>query len=190
MAEVNECTHRVIIEPLNTVDMNESNDLVISPRNVLSYWFDGSLQENYKSKWFPTGDQQEIADRVVYSRYNGLLVLALENKLASLWNLPPIHEMIELDKGYIALIIVLDQFSRHIYRYQGLPSDSTNRILADSLALELSESISMYVPNWSIHLTIPEHVFCLMPFRHSATISRYQNHFFNDQYYPDRLTDK
>ena len=128
----------------------------------LSFWFDGELKENYKKKWFPTGNSiiQAEADKIISDKFNGVFELALNEKLISSDN---------GTRSTVALIILLDQFSRHIYR--NLPSDAKERVAADELALREAEKL-VAKTNWDLQLSIPEFIFALMPFRHSATIPR------------------
>lgn len=65
--------------------------------------------------------------------------------------------------------IVLDQFSRHILREEA--RDSPSRSKADSLALGVAQSLTA-AGDWDNELSVAEFVFCLMPFRHTATLDR------------------
>ena len=130
--------------------------------SVLDFWFGGDLKTNYKTKWFPTGsiDIQKNADEIVSERFSNLLDEALRHGLDS-WKKHP--------KSTVALIIVLDQFSRHIYRQ--LPPDASKRQDADNLALKIAEDL-IDSGSWDEELNVEEFVFSLMPFRHSATVDR------------------
>lgn len=66
---------------------------------------------------------------------------------------------------------MLDQFARHIHRFEEVPVEDPRRLLADQLALRLSEELMQH-SQWNIHLTVPQHIFALMPLRHSSTIGR------------------
>ncbi|CAN0108696.1 unnamed protein product, partial [Ectocarpus fasciculatus] len=129
---------------------------------VLSYWFDGDTSQNYKYKWFPSSnrDIQEKADRDVTDRFSACLQLALNDGLGY-WG--------DGARATIAKIIVLDQFSRHIYRH--LPSDAPERKEADAKALVLAERL-VRRSDWPGTVSTPEFVFSLMPFRHSSTLER------------------
>ena len=68
----------------------------------------------------------------------------------------------------------MDQFSRHIFRYECLPSDAEERIKADSIslsiAMDLHNSLIPNIDNNSLLLTpMSEFVFSLMPLRHTPT---------------------
>lgn len=78
---------------------------------VLQFWFGGDMQTNYKTKWFPDGsvETQRKADETVSTLFGSLFISAVNGELSD-WR-----------KGLrstVALIVVLDQFSRHIYRLQ------------------------------------------------------------------------
>ena len=66
---------------------------------------------NYKTKWFPDGsaETQRKADETIFNLFGDLFTSAVNNKLAD-WK----REL----RSTVALILVLDQFSRHIYRLQ------------------------------------------------------------------------
>lgn len=134
---------------------------------ILSFWFDGDIHLNYKTKWFPSGSDglQKQADMLVDSRFGAVLDDALNGTL-DYW----LENDVE-HRGHLALIIVLDQFSRHVFRLRGLPSDAEERARADKKALEIAEKLSS-IANWSDNFSVSEHVFALMPYRHSATKER------------------
>ena len=74
----------------------------------------------------------------------------------------------------LAGIIVLDQFSRHIYRNEvnDYPKGQRKTVdKCDQIALQLSKYIINSTNNnknlLSTIFTIPQYVFCLMPYRHS-----------------------
>jgi len=72
---------------------------------VLRLWFDGDITENYHKKWFAPAksEQQGAIDRHVKERFSDVLRKAEEGGL-SLWK--------ETPKGYLALIVLLDQLGR------------------------------------------------------------------------------
>src|SRR5574341_162649 len=91
---------------------------------ILNYWF-GELKEgeaplgDYYVKWF--GKRSEV-DGYIKSNFEVDLALAIEGELQS-WEDTP--------RGTLALIILLDQFSRNIYR------GTAKAFAQDSLALEI-----------------------------------------------------
>lgn len=73
--------------------------------------------------------------------------------------------------GTLAIIIILDQFSRHIYRERDLTKDVglTNRcaiMLNDKRSLYFSKSI--FLNKWEHILTEPQFMLACMPMRHAA----------------------
>ena len=52
---------------------------------VLSFWFDGSITENYKLKWFPSGstDHQLLADQHISLHFSTLLDVCLTSDVLS-----------------------------------------------------------------------------------------------------------
>lgn len=131
--------------------------------DVLEYWFGGSQPEhNYKTKWFPTGskDLQSTADAEVTAKFAPLLSRAL--------TLCPESYPLQT-KFLVAVIIVLDQFSRHIYR--SLDSDDALRKQADSMASVAADKLTG-IPAWDQSLSSTEFVFSLMPYRHASTLDR------------------
>lgn len=171
---------------------------MMSPEEVLSFWFAGNLDENYKTKWFPTSSRslQQQADEIITQRFSRYLQAALNHEL---------DHWLQETSATVALIIILDQFSRHIYRQMNLPMDAKERLLTDQLALSISEKLissspppsssssatastsapssdtsstptmrSSGVSSWDENLQIDQFVFSLMPFRHSATRERLQ----------------
>lgn len=130
--------------------------------NVYSFWFDGDQNVNYRTKWFPEGNSeiQSSADNNVLSLFSSLLADAMDGNLDH-WQ--------GNTKSCVALIIVLDQFSRHIFRAKKLPADAIERKQADALALKIAKKLH---ENTFVTLNLPmaEYVFSLMPLRHTATI--------------------
>ena len=99
------------------------------PEEVLSYWFpeginDVDLQtlQRQAKRWMAGGPE---VDREVTERFGGLLERARRGELDH-WATTP--------RGRLALIIVLDQFSRNIYR--GSPLSYSQDEKALKLALE------------------------------------------------------
>ena len=83
--------------------MNESEQ-------VLDFWFgacgpDGALDRSRQRMWFSDGHKH---DAVIRKRFGKLHRRAARGELDAEWAATP--------RGRIALIVVLDQFSRHIHR--------------------------------------------------------------------------
>jgi uncharacterized protein (DUF924 family) len=125
---------------------------------ILSFWFDGNMQENYRNKWFPTSDSdaQAKTDRLITEQFS-LLLNAAEGSELLAWKAQK--------ESFVALILLLDQFSRHIYRH-----DAGKRASNDVAALALAEEFVH--AGFHLQVPVPYFVFALMPFRHSATPDR------------------
>ncbi|KAF0688922.1 Aste57867_19547 [Aphanomyces stellatus] len=128
---------------------------------VLAYWFEGDQQETYRTKWFPPSgsDIQAATDAEITRSFGDLLATAETHGLHASWTA---HQ-----DSFVALIVLIDQFSRHIYRH-----DAAKRQANDVLALELATAF--VDAGHHLRVAVPYFVFALMPFRHSPT--------------PDRLT--
>eukprot|EP00123_Amoebidium_parasiticum_P004758 comp16043_c0_seq1/m.13527 comp16043_c0_seq1/g.13527 ORF comp16043_c0_seq1/g.13527 comp16043_c0_seq1/m.13527 type:complete len:652 (-) comp16043_c0_seq1:27-1982(-) len=126
-------------------------------KDVLDFWYGDGIRECYKRKWFSdmgTAHQNEL-DAEVMNRFGEVLKQAERGELSGWTNSP---------RGLLALVLVLDQFSRHIYRGTGDPQLNIN----DAAALSLSHQAVAF--GWDQVLHAEELVFLFMPIRHSATI--------------------
>ncbi|TMW64047.1 hypothetical protein Poli38472_014164 [Pythium oligandrum] len=125
-------------------------------RDVLSFWFDGDRTEIYRSKWFPPegSEKQRSMDAEITARFGELLRRAERRELEH-WK--------EDKESFVALIVLLDQFSRHIYRHENREQLQTNDVYAHALATELMAR------NWHLGLSVPHFVFVMMPIRHTPT---------------------
>lgn len=124
-------------------------------QEVLEYWF-GSLQSDRiypeeKSKiWFGGGD---AVDKEIQGRFGELVIAATKNELDS-WK--------ETPRGRLALIILIDQFTRNIYR--GTPE----AFAYDSIALKLSlEGLDQ---KDDLALLPVERAFFYLPLEHSENM--------------------
>ena len=103
---------------------------MLGPSDVLEYWFGGDWRKNFQNKWFTrAGSPQRAAiDRDVAERFSHLLVsdeggMLVQGALGSPWDASP--------RSLVAQIILLDQFSRHIYRstqQPGADEDAAEKI--------------------------------------------------------------
>jgi len=116
-------------------------------QTVLSFWF----EEIGQSQWW----KKDIAfDRLIKERFGHLHQQAVHCELYQ-WRMTA--------KGRLAEIIVLDQFSRNIFR------DSPLAFANDSLALALSqEAVSAKA---DLELSAVENSFLYMPYMHSESLS-------------------
>ena len=103
----------------------------IEAESILAYWTGGDPKINYNTKWFPSGNKSRQAeiDAYIKEAYAHLLFQALETDYFRKSSL----------KISLAMIIILDQFSRHIFRVLDEPMDSTRRRNADKKALKICE---------------------------------------------------
>lgn len=124
------------------------------------------MKDKYNNIWFPSGSKgiQRETDAYITATFSTLLDRALRDEFSVLQ---------ESKRAALALIIVLDQFSRHVFRFREEPSDSKHRSDADQRALRLCELlITDKESAWDCGFSVSEFVFALMPLRHSATIDR------------------
>jgi len=132
---------------------------------VLGFWFDGDLSNNYKEKWFAQNDKiRAKTDAEIKTQFGPMLIQAEEENL--IWQ--DIYGTNGEPRGALALVLLLDQFSRHIYRDH--PNKKYKLEHNDKLSTDIVECcVQKGVVN---RLTIPQRVFLLMPFRHSPTQTR------------------
>lgn len=113
---------------------------------VINFWFD----ELSPSQWF---EQNSALDRTIASQFLALHRTAVAGELWPLRATPT---------GRLAEIIVLDQFSRNIYR------NTPNAFAFDNMALVLAqEALSVEADKT---LTTLEAAFIYMPFMHSESL--------------------
>ncbi|HUA80367.1 MAG TPA: DUF924 family protein [Dyella sp.] len=113
---------------------------------VLAFWFDPANKEN----WFATNRDFDAAIR---DRFAPTLQLAIEGKLND-WAGDP--------QGWLALLIVLDQFPRNLYRRD--PRAWAQDLPAQQLALWGIEE------GFDRRLSPTERVFAYMPLEHAEDI--------------------
>jgi uncharacterized protein (DUF924 family) len=121
-------------------------------QEILDFWFPYEIIPKF---WF---DKNKETDEYIITNYTGLLKKA-ENHELNHWK--------TTSSGHLALIIILDQFSRHIYR-----NDSNNLYKNDCIAYHHAKEF--IVNNKDVHLTNLEKMMLLMPFRHHNDISSYE----------------
>ncbi|KAG7387245.1 hypothetical protein PHYPSEUDO_014530 [Phytophthora pseudosyringae] len=134
-------------------------------QEVLSFWLEGDQAETYRSKWFPSdgSDRQKQTDVEVAARFGSLLKRAEAGELES-WR-------DESPDACVALVLVLDQLSRHVYRDHSVAANEVQRKRNDAHALAIVEQ-SLLPRRWHETLPVPHFVFALMPLRHSPTPER------------------
>jgi uncharacterized protein (DUF924 family) len=119
---------------------------VVTPEEILNFWF----EEIDHSRWFKKDPE---FDRLLAERFGDTLVQARDGKLDH-WHGSALHSL--------ALIIVLDQFSRNIHR------DSPLAFAADAKALALTvDGISK---TFDTALTLEQRSFYYLPLRHAEDL--------------------
>ncbi|MCW8347704.1 DUF924 domain-containing protein [Vibrio sp. ZSDZ65] len=120
--------------------------MMMEYKDVLTFWFD----ELTPSDWFSGGAS---IDAVIAKRFTQLHAAAAAGELSS-WR--------ECAQGRLAEVIVLDQFSRNLYR------DQVGAFSCDPMALVLAqECIALKL---DAALSTQERTFLYMPFMHSESI--------------------
>lgn len=119
-------------------------------QEVIDFWF----EELSPKQWFMGGDE---LDRLIAQRFSDLHKQASQCELVD-WRQSP--------QGRLAEIIVLDQFSRNLYR------ESAQAFSSDPLALALAqEAISLGLDK---QLSQQQRTFLYMPFMHSESLVIHQ----------------
>ena len=113
--------------------------------DVLNFWF----KELTPQQWFAKSD---ALDDAIKKRFGSMLAAAAQGELWQ-WRESP--------KGRLAEIIVLDQFSRNVYR------DTSAAFAQDPMALVLAqEAVSLGI---DAEFNAPEKAFLFMPYMHSES---------------------
>jgi uncharacterized protein (DUF924 family) len=119
----------------------------ISADDILQFWF----EDIDHSCWFKKNPE---FDRELERRFGDVLALAKNDQL---------NHWCDTPRGYLALIVVLDQFSRNIYR------ESARAFEADPKALQLTlEGIEKGLDE---KLTLEQRSFFYLPLRHAENLA-------------------
>ena len=118
-----------------------------SPDTVLSFWF----EEITPKQWW---EKSPEFDQMILDRFGSLHRAAGVCELSA-WRLTP--------RGRLAEIVVLDQFSRNIYR------DQARAFACDPLALALAQTAVEVKADRELELNMRP--FLYMPFMHSESLS-------------------
>lgn len=116
-------------------------------KDILDFWF----KETAKEQWFKKDD---TFDEAIRNRFGETVEAALTGKLDN-WS--------EDDDGVLALILVLDQFTRNIFR------DSPRAFAGDPLALKTT--LTAIENGYLARNEINHRYFLLMPMMHSEDIN-------------------
>jgi len=120
-------------------------------QDILNFWFPSDVIPKF---WF---DKNKDMDEYIKTKYNDTLIKA-ENHELNYWK--------STAKGHLALIIVLDQFSRHIYRNTNIMYKN------DIVAYHHAKEFFLYSKDSG--LSDLEKMMALMPFRHKNDINAYK----------------
>ena len=125
--------------------------------SVLTFWLEPKPTNAAESdaawqKWFFLASPE--LDRIISERFGQLLERALKGELDG-WKSSP--------HGTLALIILIDQFSRNVYR------GKAEAFGADALGLELARE--GYASGKFDGFDLTEHLFAAMPFRHAEDLA-------------------
>lgn len=128
----------------------------MDPEQILQFWFADSTADADKAKeryafWFKATPEIDIA---IQTQFADLVSQAQAGGLES-WQAAP--------RSWLALIILLDQFPRNLYR------GTAAAFASDSLAQHVAQQ--GYRLSFPSNLSVIEHTFCLMPLQHAEDLS-------------------
>lgn len=141
-------------------DRNNKGETSMNKQDVLNFWF----KELKPKEWFQGTAE---LDKQIKDRFKQILDQARAGELAD-W-----RETIE---GRLAEIIVLDQFSRHIYR------NKAEAFASDDMALALAQEAVL--GNKQYDLPPQKRAFLYMPFMHSESLKiqeKYTLRYFKEE---------
>jgi uncharacterized protein (DUF924 family) len=139
-------------------------DGVVTARDVVSFWLDGDVDVNYKTRWFAASGSgaQSAIDEQINNRFRRTLEAVESSGTEHPWWIK------ECAKHSLALILLLDQFSRHMYR--GGDDESRAKIARNtSSAVLLTERC--IANGWHLTYKPHEYVFAVMPLRHDRSLT-------------------
>lgn len=118
---------------------------MVTPQDVLKFWFQDLKPQDHFEK------NPEI-DKLITLKFSSTVEQALKGELFS-WRIDPM--------GRLAEIVILDQFTRNIYR------DSPNAFIGDSIALTLAQEAVTW--GFDRDMALTRRAFIYMPFMHSES---------------------
>lgn len=119
--------------------------MITTPEEVLNFWF----VECEPADWFKKSEEFDANIRTRFLETYEAIVSGETSE----WR--------QNAKGRLAEIIVLDQFSRNMFR------DDAKAFAADALAVDLAKEA---LPDWD-EFSIQERSFVVMPFMHSESLA-------------------
>ena len=117
------------------------------PEQVLSFWLD----EVGPSRWY---EQDAALDATISERFGALWRKARANRLS---------DWAETPRGALALLILMDQFSRNIFRGEG------KAFSTDTRALNLAKRA--VAQGFDLEVANPERQFFYLPYMHSEDLT-------------------
>ena len=121
--------------------------MAINPEDVLSFWF----EQNGRAQWFGGG---EAFDDEIRRRFADTLHRARDGKL---------ERWVEAPQSCLALVILIDQFSRNLFRQSPLAwSADVHALAIAKLAVE---------KGFDADLSSYQKAFLYLPFMHSETLA-------------------
>ena len=124
----------------------------MDPTIILDYWFP---DDNFQKFWF-SGKYQKNIDQEIYKKFNDYFEKCINNKLDD-WKVKSFEHK-------FAYILLMDQFSRNIFRYCG---ETDNDIMNECYNKALNMSKELVKTDKINKIKFCHLVFVLMPFRHS-----------------------
>lgn len=123
---------------------------------IHSFWFGeldavGLSEPRYEDRWFKGGND---VDQLCHEQFGEALQQALAGQLTH-WS--------DTERGLVALVVLLDQFSRNIYR------ETPDAFSGDSAALALSRDA--IASGRYQQLPVTHRVFMLLPLEHNEDIA-------------------
>ena len=118
----------------------------MQPQSILHFWFTELTPKHHFAK-------DAALDETIRTRFGATLAAAARCELFA-WRVTP--------EGRLAEVLVLDQFSRNLYR------DSPRAFAQDALALALAQELVASGQDRSLPLA--QRVFAYMPYMHSESV--------------------
>lgn len=129
----------------------------VAPADILAFWFGRPGEPGHgrpRSEWF---GKDEAFDAAIRHRFLASVEAALAGRLAD-WADEP--------HGLLALLILLDQFPRNIFR------GAAKAFAGDAQALQLARTA--LDNGWDSKLSAVERLFVYLPFEHSESLPEQQ----------------
>jgi len=133
--------------------MTDTNERALAQR-VLDFWLnprDAKGEPLYRPEWFK---RDEALDAAIAARFGGAVMQAFDGGLDTMAG--------DVD-GALALVILLDQFPRNLYR------GAAQAFAGDKRALALAKQI--VAQGWDRDLPLYSRMFVYLPFEHSENLA-------------------